>query len=126
MSALRDHGRAASAYGRTQHASIRGRAAEAEAFAMAAAYLRDARTRPADRVLLARALGFNQKLWTIMQAEVSDPTHPAPEAMRQDMLALARFMDRATADALNTPRPRLDVMIDVNVSLSSGLFARPA
>ncbi len=117
---------ASRAYGRVHHSGISGRSAEAEAFARAAAMLRDANARPADRKALAKALGFNQKLWTIMQAEVSDPTHPAPEAMRQDMLALARFMDRATADALNTPRPRLDAMIDVNVSLSSGLFARPA
>ena len=126
MSALRAHGRAASAYGRTQHASIRGRAAEAEAFAMAAAYLRDARTRPADRVLLARALGFNQKLWTIIQAEVSDTGHPVPEDVRGDMMSLARFMDQATADALAAQAPRLDTMIAINSSLAAGMFGRPS
>ena len=85
------------------------RLAEAEAFAMAAAYLRDARTRPADRVLLARALGFNQKLWTIIQAEISDTGHPAPEDVRGDMMSLARFMDQATADALAGPPTRWPV-----------------
>jgi flagellar protein FlaF len=126
MSTLRAHGRAAAAYGQVQHAAIGGRAAEAEAFAMAAAYLRDARTRPSDRVLLARALGFNQKLWTIIQAEVSDRGHPAPEDVRGDMMSLARFMDQATADALAAQAPRLDTMIAINSSLAAGMFSRPS
>lgn len=117
---------ASRAYGRVHNSGIGGRTAEAEAFARAAAMLRDADARPSDRRVLAHALGFNQKLWTIVQAEASDPCHPAPEGVRQDMLALARFMDRATADALSAPQPRLGAMIDVNASLSSGLFARPA
>ena len=61
-----------------------------------------------------------------MQAEASDPRHPAPADMRDDMLSLARFMDRATTEALSAAHPHLDGMIAINASLSSGLFGRPA
>lgn len=118
------HAAAAGAYGRIHTRGIGGRRVEAEAFARAASYLRQAQDRPGDRSGLARALGFNQKLWTIVQAEASDPNHPAPIDMRDGMLDLARFMDQATADSLHASAPRLDAMIAVNESLASGLFGR--
>jgi len=117
---------ASRAYGRAHHSVISGRPAEAEAFARAAALLRDAAEQPHDRAVLVQALGYNQKLWTIVQAEASDPRHPAPADMRDDMLSLARFMDRATTEALSAAHPHLDGMIAINASLSSGLFGRPA
>lgn len=126
MQTVQRHTAASRAYGRAHHSVISGRPAEAEAFARAAAQLRDAAERPHDRAILVRALGYNQKLWTIMQAEASDPGHPAPADMRDDMLSLARFMDRATAAALSASHPDLDGMIAINASLSSGLFGRPA
>ncbi|MAN79168.1 MAG: flagellar protein FlaF [Rhodospirillaceae bacterium] len=126
MQSVRQHTAASRAYGRAHHSVISGRPAEAEAFARAAAVLREAAEQPHDRTLLARALGYNQKLWTVVQAEASDPGHPAPADMRDDMLSLARFMDRATAEALAAAEPHLDGMIAINASLSSGLFGRPA
>jgi flagellar protein FlaF len=126
MQTTQRYAAASRAYGRAHHSVICGRPAEAEAFARAAACLRDAAERPHDRTVLAQALGYNQKLWTIVQAEAMDPGHPAPADMRDDMLSLARFMDRASAEALAAPAPRLDGMIAINASLSSGLFGRPA
>lgn len=126
MQTVRQHSAASRAYGRTHHSVISGRPAEAEAFARAAAALREAAEQPHDRTVLVEALGYNQKLWTIVQAEASDPGHPAPADMRDDMLSLAQFMDRATADALAAAEPHLDGMIAINASLSSGLFGRPA
>ncbi|PIW25865.1 MAG: hypothetical protein COW30_17725 [Rhodospirillales bacterium CG15_BIG_FIL_POST_REV_8_21_14_020_66_15] len=123
MAAAHRHAAASRAYGRVHLAVMGGRPAEAEAFARAAALLRDAAERPAERATLARALGFNQKLWTIVQAEAMDPAHPAPPDVRRDMMVLARFMDQATTDALAAPHPRLGVMIEVNLCLSKGLFS---
>lgn len=117
---------ASQAYGRAHRSVISGRPAEAEAFARAASVLRDAAGRPHDRSVLVQALGYNQKLWTIVQAEASDPSHPTPADMRDDMLSLARYMDRATADALAAAQPSLGTMISINESLSSGLFGHPA
>lgn len=126
MQDARHYAAASRAYGRVHRATVCGRSAEGEAFARAAAGLRDAADQPGDRALLAQALGYNQKLWTIIQAEAADPGHPVPADMRDDMLSLARFMDRATAEALAAPVPRLDGMIAINASLSSGLFGRPS
>lgn len=126
MQTIRQYTAASRAYGRAHHSVISGRPAEAEAFARAAAVLREAAEQPHDRAALVQALGYNQKLWTIVQAEASDPDHPAPADMRDDMLSLARFMDRATVDALAAAAPDLDGMIAINASLSSGLFGRPA
>lgn len=126
MQAARQFAAASRAYGQAHRSVIGGRSAEGEAFARAAAGLRDAAERPHDRALLMQALGYNQRLWTIIQSEAADPGHPVPADMREDMLSLARFMDRATADALAAMEPRLDGMIAVNASLSSGLFGRPS
>jgi flagellar protein FlaF len=117
---------ASRAYGQAHRSVLGGRAVEAEAFARAASGLRGALEQSSDRAALVRALEFNQKLWTIVQAEASDASHPVPEDVRGDMLALARFMDRATADALAADRPRLETMIEINASLSSGFYGRPS
>lgn len=124
MAAARIHAAASRAYGRVQVSATLGRVAEAEAFARAAALLADARVRRHDRSVLARALEFNHKLWRIMEAEATDPRHPAPEDVKRDMRALAAFMEQSTARALAAARPRLDAMIQVNASLSRGLFSR--
>jgi len=124
MATARSHAAASRAYGRVQVSAVMGRVAEAEAFARAAALLADARAKWHDRAALGRALDFNHKLWRIMEAEATDPRHPAPDDVKQDMLALASFMAKATAKALATDRPRLDAMIRINTSLSQGLFAR--
>lgn len=120
MNAYRNASRA---YGSVHCRTVAGKGAEAEAFARAAALLADARARGHDRTALGHALCFNQKLWTIMQAEALDPAHPAPQDMKQDMLSLAAFMDDATLKALAAERPRLDAMIQVNESLARGMFA---
>lgn len=112
------------AYGQIHRSTMLGRPAEAEAFARAAALLTQANNSPHDRRLLSDALAFNQKLWTIMEAEVSDPSHPAPAGIKHDMMALADYMDQTMAEVV-TGRGvgRLDGMIAVNASLSKGLFA---
>jgi len=126
MNAIAGRRNAHRAYGRVQRWTLSGRSAEAEAFARAAAHLTRAAACPRDRYLLTDALAFNQKLWAIMEAEVSDPDHPAPDRIKADMLALADFMDQATTEALKTSdAARLNSMIAVNASLSKGLFETP-
>jgi len=47
------------------------------------------------REKLDEALLFNQKLWTLLQVELSDPGHALPETLRVNLLRLSHYVDQA-------------------------------
>ncbi len=110
--------------GQTRAAS--GRSVEAEAFATAARMLREAVESPDDAHGYLRALEFNQKLWTVIEADVSDPRSPLPGDIRQDILDLAVFVDQQTSLAIKQPAAaHLASLIEINRNLATGLFSDP-
>lgn len=114
---------AAHAYGQVQVSGMKGRGLEAAAFVKAASLLSQAQDRAGDPTLLAEALEFNQKLWTILQAAASDETDPMPDDVKRDLLSLSMFVDRATAEALARPlQPQLSALIEINRNLAAGLM----
>ncbi len=113
-----------SAYLNVQTIALKGRPLEGAALSKAARLLEQARHRPDDPGALADALEFNTKLWTIFQADLSDPDNDLPKPLRNDLLRLCRFMDRATRRALGRKGAAraLRAMIDVNRNLALGLM----
>ncbi|MGA2215485.1 MAG: flagellar biosynthesis regulator FlaF [Bryobacteraceae bacterium] len=43
---------------------------------------------------LTEALQFNQRLWSFLQAELSDPANALPETLRLNLLRLGKFIDK--------------------------------
>jgi flagellar protein FlaF len=43
---------------------------------------------------LAEALEYNQRLWSFLQVEISNPTNPLPETVRLNLLRLSQFIDK--------------------------------
>ena len=109
-----------SAYARAHAATLKGHPLENEALIRAARMLEQARTRPGDTKAFAEALDFNFKLWTVFQADVSDPASPLPLKLREELLSLSLYMDRSIRSLLREFDDKiLQGMIDVNRTLAS-------
>jgi flagellar protein FlaF len=69
------------------------------------------------------ALRRNWRLWTIFQASLIEPDCQVPDHIRRNLLGLANFIDRQTADLLVTPDPvRIDALVNINRQISEGLL----
>ncbi|MDP6572735.1 MAG: flagellar biosynthesis regulator FlaF [Rhodospirillales bacterium] len=116
-------GQSVHAYGQTQNLALPPRRAEAMAFAKAVALLNQAGAAD-DPAAYSSALGFNQLLWTIVQADVAGPGNALPEGLRKTLLSLSVFVDRQTLAAYADPSAeRLMPLIRINENIAKGLFA---
>jgi flagellar biosynthesis activator protein FlaF len=69
------------------------------------------------------ALRRNWRLWTIFQASLLEPDCQMPDHIRRNLLGLANFIDRQTADLLVKPDPeRVDALVNINRQISEGLL----
>lgn len=76
---------------------------------------------------LDTALRYNQKIWSIFQAEVSKPDNPLPTAIKRNILQLSRFIDQRIFDAMAFPEARkLDILININKNIAAGLRGNPS
>jgi flagellar protein FlaF len=74
-------------------------------------------------VELLAALRKNWRLWTIFQAELIDADCKLPQELRGNLLGLANFIDRHTAQLLANPEPKdIDVLVNINRQISEGLL----
>ena len=120
---MQAYGQPLRVYGRAQNMGLPPRHAEAMAFAKAVALLNHAGAAD-DRAAYSSALGFNQILWTIVQADVAGPGSALPESLRKTLLSLSVFVDRQTLAALADPSvERLAPLIRINENMARGLFA---
>ena len=73
---------------------------------------------------LDEALRFNQKLWTLLQMELSNPEHPAPEPLRKNLLRLSRYIDQRIFSLFaGGELGDLHMLSKINEELAAGLFA---
>lgn len=101
------------------------RATEAWALTEAARRMADAQRRESEDDLLA-AVRLNWRLWTIFQAEMASEECPLPIEIRQNMLSLSNFVDKASVDIIADPRPgKADILVSINRNLAAGLFDSP-
>jgi flagellar protein FlaF len=79
-----------------------------------------------DHEAMLAAVRINWRLWTILQAELLDPSCTVPMEIRTNVLSLAQFVDKHSVDILGKPSPKqLDVLISINRELAGGLFTTP-
>ena len=113
------------AYKTTQKAVLSGREIEAAALTKAANILQEIQNNwdaPDREEVLFQALKFNQVLWSIFQAELTDENNPLPKKLREDILSLSVFIDKRIIDVMAFPSPdKLTTIININLSLAFGL-----
>ena len=101
-----------------------GNPARTEAWALleSARELSHTKNGPADRFLAA--LRQNWRLWTIFQASLLDPACTMPSQIRGNLLGLANFIDKRTAELLAKPHAAgVEPLININVQIGEGLLA---
>lgn len=66
---------------------------------------------------------LNWRLWTIIQAEQSDPECTTPREIREGLLNLSNFVDKRSLEILATPdQEKIDVLISINRNIAAGLL----
>ncbi|WP_281396733.1 flagellar biosynthesis regulator FlaF [Roseospira visakhapatnamensis] len=96
------------------------------AFGKAAQMMDDAQKNSADRVLFKQALRFNHLLWTIMQADITDPANKLPNEIKANIMSLSIFVDQQTTKAMRDHDPEdLTILISINRNLAMGLRETP-
>ena len=76
---------------------------------------------------LAEALRTNQRVWSILQAELVQDDNPLPIQIRKNILTLSVFIDKRIIDVMANPAPeKLKSIIDINLNLAAGLRDSPA
>jgi flagellar protein FlaF len=101
------------------------RRTEAWALTEAARRLNEAaQADPLDPVALLTAARLNWRLWTIFQAEMASPDCMLSVEIRQNMIALCNFVDKATVDLISSPHARkVNVLVNINREIAAGLLA---
>lgn len=116
-------------YDSVNKATMGGRDIEAEVLTKAALKLKACQDQwPGDGKNdgLHSVLKYNQRVWTILQAEIEKPENPLPVQLKADLLRLSTFVDRRTIEILAYPAPeKLNILININQSIAAGLRSRP-
>jgi len=118
--------KAVKVYSRTRDNGNSEREQESQALAFLVSQLQKARANPSMRQLYFDALYYNQKMWAALRTSALDPEHELPEPIKRNMISLSLFVDKHTAKLLKDFAPEdLDILIDINRSLSLGLQGIP-
>ena len=120
---LNNHKHALNAYQRAQSSVMSPLQIEAMAFKRAASKMKQAAKNMKDFIGYAEALQFNQRLWTLIQVELSDQKCRVPEPVRTKILNLSLYVDTQTLDAIIQPSAsHLSSLINIDLNLADGLF----
>jgi flagellar protein FlaF len=102
-----------------------GRDIEAEVLTQAAIKLKECQVHWEENRQTSKlhdALKHNQRIWTILQAELEKPENPLPIELKRDLLRLSVFIDKRTMETLAFPSPeKLTILININHNISAGL-----
>ncbi len=123
------HQNSLDAYSRIQKEGLSGRELEASVLTRAGLMLKNVKQNwdAADRNNnLLEAVKFNQKVWSFLQAELSDPENPLPKELKENILNLSIYIDKRLFEVMAFPEPdKLDIVIDINFNIAAGLRAKP-
>lgn len=113
-------------YQQQQKRNLTPREVEAMAFTKAALLLEDAKKHTGNIEEFAKALRFNHLLWTIIQADLTEPDNQLPPEIKANVMSLSIFVDKQTTKALRSSvAADLDVLININRNLAAGLRTTP-
>ncbi len=114
-----------SAYQSVEKATLSGRELEASVLMKAALILAEVQDQwdaPQLDERLDVALRNNQRIWTVFQAELTEPDTPMPLEIKRNLLSLSVFVDRRTFELMVKPeREKLDILIAINKNIAAGL-----
>ena len=97
------------------------RGTEYEAFARVTHRLKTAAAKGDTGIAeLAQALHLNRRLWTILAADVAEPTNTLSGELRARIFYLAEFTVQHSRKVLRGEEPA-DVLIDINAAIMRGL-----
>ena len=114
------------AYQQQQKRNLTPREVEAMAFTKAALLLEDAKKVTGNITEYSKALRYNHLLWTIIQADLTDPENQLPPEIKANVMSLSIFVDKQTTKALRSSSATdLDVLININRNLAAGLRSTP-
>lgn len=117
-------------YQSVERESLSGRETEARVLTLAALKLIDCQNNwDADDLKhrLDEALQYNQKIWSIFQAEISNPDNPLPNEIKINLLNLSRFIDKRIIEIMTSPSPdKLEIIIRINQNIAAGLRGSPS
>lgn len=116
---------AVSAYQSVENKTMSGRETEARVLTKGALKLvacQKSWDSPDRNALLDEALKYNQRIWSLFQAEISKKENPLPIQIKHNILALSRFIDQRIFDTMAFPEPqKLDIIIKINNNIAAGL-----
>ena len=81
------------AYAQQQKRNLTPREVEAMAFTKAALLLEDAKKVTGNLEEYSKALRFNHLLWTIIQADLTEPDNALPPEIKANVMSLSIFVD---------------------------------
>jgi len=116
---------AVKSYQMVEKETLSGRETEARVLTQGALKLIECQKKwnaPENKQRLDEALKYNQKIWSIFQAEVSKQDNPLPSRVKIDILQLSRYIDKKIFKAMAFPVPEnLDMIIKINKNIAAGL-----
>jgi flagellar protein FlaF len=124
------HADAVKSYESVNKLTMSGREVEAAVLTKAARKLKQCREnweQSGREKSLEEALKYNQRVWSILQGELSRENHPLPRQLRRDLLRLSAYIDRRILETLAHPSPeKLAIVIRINENIAAGLRGSPA
>lgn len=115
------------AYQQQQKRNLSPREIEAMAFTKAVLLLEEAKGKANVLEEFSKALRFNHLLWTIIQADLTEPANQLPPEIKANVMSLSIFVDKQTTKAMRSGEPKdLDILITINRNLAAGLRTNPA
>lgn len=119
---------ALNAYKSAEKTTVSGRETEARVLTEAATKLRDCQKKWDGHTraeMLDDALRYNQRIWTIFQAELAKEDNPLPDNIKLDIFRLSRFIDKRIFEVMASPAPeKLNIIIKINENIAAGLRDR--
>ena len=116
---------ALNAYKSVEKATVSGRETEARVLSEGALKLRNCQKQWSDagrRQRLDEALKYNQRIWTIFQAELGREDNPLPDHIKLDLLRLSSFIDKRIFEVIASPESeKLNIIIKINENIAAGL-----
>ena len=114
------------AYQTIESTTISGRGTEARVLNKAAQQLSACQKKweSNDRErMLNDAIKFNQRIWSIFQAELMKKDNPIPEEIKYNLLRLSAFIDKRIFEIMAFPdKDKLSIIININKNIAAGLM----
>lgn len=103
------------------------RESEAHALMNCSAKMELVRDPDTSREDLGIAIKLNQRLWTLFQVSLCEPTNQLPDDLKMTLINLSTYVDKTSFQILaDDDREKINSLININRTLAKGLSVQPA